>query len=60
MAYDYTKKGIWKVKYLPAANDNEFIQLTKQNWNEAMLEEKLKHSDFKEANEIIAKIKELK
>lgn len=57
MAYDYTKKGIWKVKYSPSAKDSEFTPLTKQNWNEAVLEETLKHSDFKEANEIIAKVK---
>jgi hypothetical protein len=57
MAYDYTKKGIWKIKYSLAANNGEFKQLTKQNWDEAMLEEKLKHSDFKEANDIIARVK---
>jgi hypothetical protein len=60
MAYDYTKKGIWKIKYPLAANNSKFTQLTNQNQNEDMLEEKLKHSDFKEANELIAKIKELK
>lgn len=60
MAYDYTKKGIWKIKYPLAANDSEFTQLTKQNWNEVMLEEKLKRSDFKEANAIIDYIKTLK
>lgn len=57
MAYDYTKKGVWKIKYPLAANDSEFTQLTKQNWNEVMLEEKLKRSDFKEANDIIARVK---
>ena len=60
MAYDYNQKGIWKIKYFSAANDREFTQLTKQNWDEAILEETLKHSNFKEANEIIAKIKESK
>jgi hypothetical protein len=57
MAYDYTKKGVWKIKYPLAANDSQFVELNKQNWNEVVLEEKLKRSDFKEANDIIARIK---
>jgi hypothetical protein len=57
MAYDYTKKGVWKIKHPLAANDSEFTQLTKQNWNEVVLEEKLKRSDFKEALEVINRVK---
>ena len=60
MAYNYDQKGVWRVQYKLAANDNKFVELNKHNWNEVMLEEKLKHSDLKEANDIIDYIKNLK
>jgi hypothetical protein len=60
MAYDYTKKGVWKIKYPLAANDSQFVELNKQNWNEVVLEEKLKRSDFKEALAVINRVKGLK
>jgi hypothetical protein len=60
MTYNYEQKGIWRVKYQLAANDNKFIELNKCNWNQVMLEENLKRGDFKEANEVIEYIKNLK
>jgi len=43
-----------------AANDSQFVELNKQNWNEVVLEEKLKRSDFKEALAVINRVKGLK
>ena len=60
MSYNYNQKGVWKVVYKIAANDSQFVELNKQNWNEVMLEEKLKRSDLKEANAVIDYIKTLK
>jgi hypothetical protein len=60
MTYNYNQKGVWKVVYKIAANDSQFVELNKQNWNEVMLEEKLKRSDLKEANAVIDYIKTLK
>ena len=60
MAYDYNQKGIWKVVYRLPANDSQFDQLNQSNWNDVVLEEQLKQSDFKEANELINRIKALK
>jgi hypothetical protein len=60
VSYNYNQKGVWKVVYKIAANDSQFVELNKQNWNEVMLEEKLKRSDLKEANAVIDYIKTLK
>lgn len=60
MTYNYNQKGVWKVQYKLAANDNKFIELNKCNWNEVMLEENLNRGDYKEANEVINYIKNLK
>ena len=60
MTYNYDQKGVWRVKYQLAANDNKFVALNKYNWNEVMIEEKLKRSELKEANEVIDYIKNLK
>jgi hypothetical protein len=60
MAYNYNQKGVWRVVYKIAANDSQFVELNKQNWNEVVLEEKLKRSDFKEALAVINRVKGLK
>jgi len=60
MSYNYNQKGVWRVVYRLPANDSQFVELNKQNWNEVVLEEKLKRSDFKEALEVINRVKGLK
>ena len=54
MSYNYNQKGIWRIV------NSQFVDRNSKNWNDAVIEEQLKYSDFKEANELIAKIKEQK
>ena len=53
MAYNYNQKGIWRVVY----RHSQFVELNQQNWNDVVIEEILKHSDFKEALEVINRVK---
>ena len=57
MPYNYNQKGIWKVVYRLPANDSKFVELNKQNWNEVMIEEKLKRNEFGEALAVIERVK---